>query len=253
MSKDMTKLVNELKDELKKEFRSMKEALERDFRTDLREINTELKSISDGMNFMNKEFEEIKLKLQSVVSENAVLKKEKAELSQKCDTMAGLLKENELRLVQCEQYSRRFNIEVKGIPKTETENVNDLVFKLGDLIGEQITLSDIETCHRVPTRDTTKSNMIVQFQRRQKRDSVLDKAKKKRITCQDFGLPETSPVYVNEHLCPALKKLLGMAVSKKREHQWRYVWVRNSKIFARKADGTPVITISDSGDLDKIR
>lgn len=75
MFKDMTKLVNELKDELKKKFRSMKEALERDFRTDLREINTELKSISDGTNFMNKEFEEIKLKLQSVISENAVLKK----------------------------------------------------------------------------------------------------------------------------------------------------------------------------------
>ncbi|KAM7290537.1 uncharacterized protein ISCGN_027158 [Ixodes scapularis] len=167
--------------------------------------------------------------------------------------MAGLLKENELRLVHCEQYSRRHNIEVKGIPKTETDNVNDLVFKLGDLIGEQIALSDIEACHRVPTRDPTKSNVIVQFQRRQKRDSVLEKAKKKRITCQDFGLPETSSIYVNEHLCPALKKLLGMAVSKKREHQWRYVWVRDSKIFARKADGTPVITISDSGDLDKIR
>lgn len=201
---------------------------------------------------MNKEFEDIKKKMESIVSENSALKKENAELGKKCDAMTKRLKENEQRLVQCDQYSRRCNIEIKGIPKTESENVTELVFKLGELIGEQIAIADIEACHRVPTRDVAKNNLIVQFQHRQKRDAVLDKAKKKRMTCREFGFPEQSPVYVNEHLCPYMKTLLGMTLTKKREHQWRYVWVRNSKIFARKVDGAPVVVITHEDELEKI-
>lgn len=248
MSKDMTKLILELKDEIKEEFKS----LERDFRNELREINKELKEINEGMNFINKDVEDIKAKLDAVVSENTALKKANVELVAKCDAIAMSLKENELRLVQCEQYSRRHNIEIKGIPKIDTEDVTELVTKLGDIIGEPIAISDIEVCHRVPTKEMSKANVIVQFQRRQKRDSVLNKAKQKRITCQDLGLNEESPVYVNEHLCPSMKRLLGMAVSRKRQFQWRYVWVQNCKILARKAYGAPIVQISCEGDLDKI-
>ncbi|KAM7281222.1 uncharacterized protein ISCGN_006116 [Ixodes scapularis] len=252
MAKDMTKLMTELKEEFKKECKIMRETLERDLRNELRDIHTELKGINDGMNFINKDFEEFKEKIESVIVENAALQRANTELGEKYDQVAKSLKENEERLLQYEQYSRRHNLEVKGIPKTETESITDLIFQIGNLIGEQITLTDIETCHRVPTREVTKSNVIVQFQRRQKRDAVLDKAKKRKITCRDLGLPDATPVYVNEHLCPTLKRLLGMATSRKREMQWRYVWVRNAKILARKADNAPIVTISDERDLDKI-
>lgn len=241
----MVKLINELKDEMKKEFK----ILERDLRSELREISKELKDINEGMNFINQDIEDIKQKLDAVVSENTALKKKNVELTAKFDAMALSLKENELRLVQCEQYSRRHNIEIKGIPKVEAENVTELVIKLGDVIGEPIAITDLEACHRVPTKEMSKTNVIVQFQRRQKRDSVLNKAKQKRIICQDLGLTEESPVYVNEHLCPSMKRLLGMAVSRKRQFQWRYVWVRNCKILARKADGAPVVQICHEGDL----
>lgn len=157
-----------------------------------------------------------------------------------------------MRLVHCEQYSRNANLEIKGIPKQENENVTETVKTIGDLIGSPIAVNEIEVCHRVPTRNK-ESNIIVQFRSRTRRDAVLEAAKKKRITNKDLGSTSTAPIYINEHLCPVLKRLLGMSVAKKHEHKWKFVWVRNGRIFARKTDNAPILEVTHADDLEKIK
>lgn len=56
-----------------------------------------------------------------------------------------------------------------------------ILAKLGDTIDESITESNIESCHRVPTRHPDKSNIVVQFRSSAKRDVALQKAKKDAI------------------------------------------------------------------------
>lgn len=59
--------------------------------------------------------------------------------------------------------------------------------------------TDIEVCHRVPTRNADATpNIIVQFKSRTKRDSILEKAKKSRLSTQELGFSPGSPLYVNE-------------------------------------------------------
>ncbi|KAH6919672.1 hypothetical protein HPB50_029344 [Hyalomma asiaticum] len=100
--------------------------------------------------------------------------------------------------------------------------------------------------------DHGKSNVVVQFKTRQKRDSVLEKARKKRIRNREVGVADESPIFVNEHLCPALKRLLSLAINKKRERHWRFVWTRNGKIFARRSETSDAIRIECERDLGKI-
>lgn len=83
------------------------------------------------------------------------------------------------------------------------------------------------------------------FTRRQKRDAFFEKARKLQLNNKGFGNASTLPVFVNEHLWPTLKRLVAMAVSKKRESGWKYVWSRNKKIYARKSDSSQVITIKN--------
>lgn len=130
--------------------------------------------------------------------------------------------------------------------------MTNLVSKLGTAINESITESDFEACHRVPTWNPDKSNIVVQFRSRAKRDSVLKKAKKMRLTNFDLDLGSQEPVYVNEHLCPALKKLLGMAVRRKYEQHWKSVWSYDGKIYAREHDDAPTVQIRCESDLTKI-
>ncbi|CAN7989490.1 unnamed protein product, partial [Ixodes hexagonus] len=239
-----------LKEELKHEFKTFRESLERELRTEIRELRTDVREVKKGMDFINKAFEDIKKEFEALSKENAELKRENASLLQSHEKLLKAMKETEARLVHCEQYSRNANLEIKGIPKQENENVSDTVKKVGDLIGSPIAADDIEVCHRVPTRN---SESNIQFRSRARRDAVLEAAKKKRISNKDLGSTASAPIYINEHLCPVLKRLLGMSVAKKRECDWKYVWVRNGRIFARKTDNAPILKITHADDLEKIR
>lgn len=205
-----------------------------------------------GVEFMEKEFEAMKQQLAAERAERLSLKKENEKLQARCTENESKIEDLHRRLVQCEQYSRRSNLEIKGLVETANEDVTELVSKIGTAIGEPIIAGDVEVCHRVPTREEGKSTVVVQFKSRSKRDAVLEKARKNRIKNSNVGIPNESPIFVNDHLCPPLKRLLAQAIAKKREHQWRFVWTRNSRIYARKSEASNAVRIQSERDLEKI-
>lgn len=127
-----------------------------------------------------------------------------------------------------------------------------ILAKLGDTIDESITESNIESCHRVPTRHPDKSNIVVQFRSSAKRDVALQKAKKMRLTNEDLGLDDSTVIYVNEHLTPQNKRLLGAAVAGKKEVAWKFVWTKNGAILARRNENSRTVRIHSEADLLKM-
>lgn len=154
--------------------------------------------------------------------------------------------------MKSEQYTRNKNVEIKGIPQKPNEDLADIINKIGEAIGEPVSPKDVDVCHRVRTKDNRKTNIVVQFQRREKRDQFLEKARKKRLRNDLLGSECEDPIYVNEHLCPAMKKLLGMASARKREHEWKFVWVKNGVIFARQTEKSQIIRTTHENDVNKI-
>lgn len=175
MAKDLIKLFGELKEDLKKEVRTLKDSFDRDIRADLREVKS-------GMDFMNAHFEQMKQKIDDVLRENMTLKNQNDNLRQTNEAMQKDMKQFQARLLHCEQYTRNANLEVKGLAKRDNEDLEAVLAQIGDLIGEPITPADVEVCHRVPTRITWESNIVIQFVSRRKRDVVLMKAKKKDVS-----------------------------------------------------------------------
>lgn len=259
MSKDLTKLkeemkaeFNKLKDELKQEQKAFREMLERDFRNEIRELKNEQTNMCKSLEFAHAEIADLKKRLNVETANNTRLEAENRALRKQCSDVENKARDLDVRLVLSEQYSRNFNIEIQGVIQNENESVVDIMSKLGETIGEPVVESDIEICHRVPTRNANKKNIIVQFKSRAKRDTVLKKAKKMRLKNNDIALDSAEPIYVNEHLCPALKKLLAMAIIKKREHNWKSAWSFKGKIFAKRTDDSPIVPIRNENDLEKI-
>lgn len=155
-------------------------------------------------------------------------------------------------MTQLKQFTRKQNIEIKGIPQEPNESLVEIIQRIGDKVEARLEPSDIDVVHRVPTREPAKTNIIVRFGSRSARDKLLQAARKKRLTTSDIGFAETCPIYVNEHLCPEYKALLGMAIAKKKEKKWKFVWVAESKILARKTENSSVVHIATRADLAKI-
>lgn len=221
-------------------------------RSELQDLRAEIKEMMRGVEFMEKEFEAMKKQLAAERNERLSLKQENEKLKAKCKDNESKIEELHKRLVQCEQYSRRSNVEIKGLVEAQNEDVTGLVSRIGEVIGEPISADDIEVCHRVPTREEGKSNVVVQFKSKSKRDVVLEKARKNRIKNSNVGISNEGAIFVNDHLCPFLKKLLAQAIAKKREKQWRFVWTRNGRIYARKSEASDSVRIQSERDLEKI-
>ena len=65
-------------------------------------------------------------------------------------TLVNKLQSCDACLNNLEQYSRRECVEISGIPEVKDENTNDIVIKVGSLIGLDITGNDISVSHRLP-------------------------------------------------------------------------------------------------------
>ncbi|KAK8767911.1 hypothetical protein V5799_005308 [Amblyomma americanum] len=226
--------------------------MERDLRSEIRDLKSEQKNITQSLDFAHGTIDDLKKKLDDEVAKTRQKAAEYEALQARLTLMEAKLKDLENRQTHSEQYSRKNNLEIQGVAKSENESVTDILAKIGDAVKEPITQNDVEACHRVPTRNPDKANIIVQFRSRAKRDNVLGKAKKTRFTNSTIGLDTSDPIYINEHLCPVLKKLLALTVKKKYENRWKSVWTSNGKIFAKQADGMPAVQILTELDIDKI-
>ncbi|KAH6942103.1 hypothetical protein HPB50_000948 [Hyalomma asiaticum] len=211
-----------------------------------REIMSELCSLKksvqycsdscDNVTAMGSDIKELIKEIKELKLSNRKLKEENAKLT--------------VRVDELEQYSRSNNVEIKGVPVEP--DVNDVVSKMGQIIGETVSKDDIDICHRVFTTKQNEPNIILRFVRREKRNSFLAKARKTRLTGTLLGYNSTKPVYVNEHLTRQNKQLLGAAVAKKREVGWRYVWTKDGRIFARRDESSAVLRLNSLSDLEKM-
>ncbi|KAH9361350.1 hypothetical protein HPB48_006912 [Haemaphysalis longicornis] len=149
-------------------------------------------------------------------------------------------------MTELKQYSRTNNLEIKGLPITAMECLETTVHTLGDKLGIEISASDIDVVHPVPTKDKSKSNIVVRFQTRDKVWQCLGKRGFQLLTSI---LKKTRPVYINEHLCPEFEILLGQTTQRRKEKAWKFSLVQNGRILVRKAENSPIVHLASEDDL----
>lgn len=147
---------------------------DREARNDSCELHVEVQEMKDSMTLITEHFEKFKTELERVLKENKELQKENDRLQKQFLENEARTKELESRLTQCKQYFHRYNLRLE----TEHENVATLTEKVGEVLEEPIPASEIEVCYRIPTQHEGQSNTVVQFSSWQKRDLVLEKARK---------------------------------------------------------------------------
>ncbi|KAI5634615.1 hypothetical protein NE865_12678 [Phthorimaea operculella] len=167
----------------------------------------------------------------------------------------------EARVVQLEedlneknQWARLNNVEIKGVPLKDRENLFDIVSKIGSKVMFPISKQSINFLARIPSKDDKSKPIIVSFVNRYaKEDFVAAARSTRKIYPADIGLEGNNQIFVNDHLTIRNKLLLNEAKKLKLQYNYQYAWVKNSKIFVRKDDHSKIIAIKNAEDLTKIR
>lgn len=237
----LVKILEEFKAEVFGEFKS--------FRTEMGELSTSVSFVSDKLDENAKLFKEFK-------DELAAVKRENAELRNQMDNVSDELYILRDKVRALEQYSRKNNIEISGIPATQRENVQKLVMDVGSALGIDVKEQDISAAHRVPSFNTKRiPALVVQFISRTSREDWLSKFREMKELSANQVNPSfpKHKVYINEHLCPDNKVFLARLKAKCKEVGYLYAWCREGKFFVRKAQGDSVRKINSYEEMDQLK
>ncbi|XP_050679438.1 uncharacterized protein LOC126975551 [Leptidea sinapis] len=170
---------------------------------------------------------------------------------------------NELKknLNDSEQEKLLNDVEITGIPETGNENLSHIAITLAQKVGLVINDRDIvHTARRGPKRPveeggTARSRpLVVCLTRRHLRDELLHAARVRRgaDTSGTAIGDHARRFYINEHLTFENRKLFHLAREQLgRNKNWRFVWTKGGRIFARRNSTSKSYQIRSEQDLKK--
>ncbi|CAG9137815.1 unnamed protein product [Plutella xylostella] len=154
-----------------------------------------------------------------------------------------------------DQWSRLNNVEIKGVPIKNNENLFKIVESLGEHIGLPVLKSQINFVTRVPAYNSKEKSILIGFLNRYtKEDFVAAGRAKKELKACDVGYSSCDHrIFFNDHLSPGNKRILTRVKDLARVKNYRYVWVKHAKIHVRKNDGSPATIVKSIDDLNKLQ
>lgn len=274
--RNSTSVENSALVDLVKEIRSFREdfnCMKTDFDTvksDIHTVKSDIHIATKGIqdltqkwNELDTRFNEMEGRLTLFEEKITGLSTVRKELTQAKETILELKHTNNLQ----DQFSRQNNLEILGVPTRSGENLNIILSDICRVVGFTIQDTDVDTIHRVRPFSSSGSNgdadkqptrhpsIVVRFTQRCRKDQLLAAARARRgLTTAGIGISgPASDLYLNDHLTPTNKLLLRRARELKSEHNYAYLWVRDSKILMRKNERSSIIRITNESDLKKIK
>ena len=199
---------------------------------------------------INKRNEAITVKLENnKVEVTQSLKNEVSSLQNcvdKLESQVRLLEDalinNEIKINNADQYSRRNNIVIQGIPQSvKYKDLEDKVINILDKVNVKVTKSDIEACHRLG--DSRKT--IVRFvNRKHSFEAWKNKKVLMSVDLTSIGLDKTTNLFLSQNLSDYNNKIVFHCRELRRKKLIDSTWVYGGKVF---------IKIQDNGNKEEIK
>ena len=211
-------------------------------------LHNDLKAIQASQQFVSDNFDQILTEISHLKAENVQLKREVNELNAK---VSKLEEEQE----NINSYSRRDCLEFHGIPQNSTENTDELIMRVTNLIDVQINLNDISISHRLPSRRRSTPPIIAKFTNRRTKDlSYQNEGKLRSRSLSDIGYTNTqNKLYINESLTPRAKEIYFEVREFRNAHQFKYAWTKNGKSFLKEDDDARSTSFNTLQEFDRFK
>ena len=198
--------------------------------------------INPAMLADEKDKEEILKRLDVLEGENQKMKRQLKRLNTRIEVAEENIEDHhdyiyflEKNLARLDQYGRRENIEIAGIPSNVADkHLESEVLRILRQIGlKHLEHFHIVACHRIGSLDKNgNKNTIVRFINR--KDAILCLKNKKNLhLCKYLGY---NNLYIMENLCPAYRSIFDSLTKLKNEDRVKKVWSYNGIINYKVTD-----------------
>ena len=149
-----------------------------------------------------------------------------------------------------EQYSRKFNLEIHGIPERKEEDITQIILDLADTIDADVREEDIDICHRLYKAEGKARPIILKFTNYDSKYEMYSKRLRLRKVDnrEKFGVER---VFINENLTSRRALLYSKVRKKVKDNSAWNTWTMDGKIFLRKSPTGRPICIKAEDDINK--
>ncbi|KAG7301073.1 hypothetical protein JYU34_015459 [Plutella xylostella] len=228
-------------------------------------INDEIKGLKNHFvkleSTLNENMECLSQKITSLESQVKRLLKIKDEFDDLRKLVNGVILDTDKK----DQWARRSNIEIIGIPEKKGEDLMAIVRTLAQKCDFNLKPEvDIDFVTRVAARGNIDGEdslnrrpkpILIKMQARYRKDDFLALLRKvKNLKASELGYSGCdSTIYANDHLTAKNKQLLRRTKTLAKERGYAICWVRNCVIMVRRSPDSPVIHINSDDDLKKLK
>ncbi|XP_077290327.1 uncharacterized protein LOC143914110 [Arctopsyche grandis] len=218
---------------------------------DIKSLKSDVSDLKNSLEMAHSLINDFTQKIHKLESRLDTLEKTNLETA----TIHNKIDHLEQKLNEKEQWSRRNNIEIKGVPLFKSENLIDTIVNLSKKINYPITPNQINFVARVPSRINNNSKPIAAsfHNYHLKEEFMLAARRLKSLSSKDLGYSDDKRIFVNDHLTVSNKMLLTKVKALAKEKHFLYVWVKHSKILVRKNNTSPITAIYSERDLINIQ
>ena len=232
---------------------------QKEYQLEIETRRAEVIEIKESQAFICNQYDSLKAEYDKLIEVNT-LQKEISNLKSQAAALKTQEIKDSIKVDELEQYGRRQNLEIVGVPEKEDENTNAIVLEVANMLDVDIMSSHISTSHRLPKKTASSRNnsgsspIIVRFTSRDIRNQIYANRKKARfVDLKNFSVSDTKNIFVNENLTPTRKQLFWKTKQEVKNNSWKYIWTHNGNVFVKKDDNASITAIKNELDLNLIK
>lgn len=213
-------------------------------------LRDSVNTMQESMSFVSSQYDSLVTSVKSQATIIKGLQAETCSLKSIVSEQAHEIQHLKTNQNDIEQSNRLSNLEVHGIPFSPQENTIDLLTGLAQRINiEGFHPADIVAAHRLPVKSGAVPPVLIRFSSVSIKEQWMGYRGRLGYLPHDDSDPR---IYFNENLTDSNRKLFWMARTRGKEKNFKFVWVRHGKIYAKQSQNSPLLRITDVGALDQI-
>ncbi|KAI5734679.1 uncharacterized protein LOC108254163 [Diaphorina citri] len=211
-----------------------------------------------SLNFYGDKFDEMSKTMKSLEQKVVLLENQLKQSETENKELKKRVRNMEVQLNMMDQRQNNNKMEITGIKDKEV-NEKELMMKIMEKV-QPAPESNVQ--YRVekivkPGKDNrpNTTTLVVHFNNQVNRNGVITKIKKEKLYL-NFGdilrNNDSSPIFINEYLCPYYRRLYYEANRLKKDKKIAFLWVKDGKILMKKTAESKIENLTCMEDLGKI-